>query len=89
MSYTFALIGLLARTRSRCRSGVIWVWRHRTKSVGGLGMAAGALQYQLANHPEIKLPHEGVLLMVFGTMVAIVGTYNSMASFFGWTDPPP
>ena len=66
-----------------------WLWRHRTKTIGGLGIAAGAIQVQLANHPEIHLPHDGFLLMCFGGVVAIVGTYNSVAQFFGWQDPPP
>ena len=71
-----------------CKRHARWVWNHRTKTVGGLGVVAGAIQYQLASHPEIKLPHEGVMLMIFGGIVGIVGTYNSLAQFFGWTDPP-
>jgi hypothetical protein len=70
-----------------CKAKALWLWRHRTKTIGGLGMAAGGIQYQLANHPEIHLPHEGTLLMGFGAVVAIVGTYNSIANFFGWQDP--
>jgi hypothetical protein len=72
-----------------CKGKARWLWRHRTKSIGGLGMAAGGIQFQLANHPEVHLPHEGSLLMGFGAIVVLVGTYNSAASFFGWTDPPP
>lgn len=78
------------RCRSMAAAGadrLRWIWRHRTKTIGGLGVVAGAVQYQLANHPEIKLPHEGVLLMCFGGVVSIVGTYNSLADFFGWRDP--
>lgn len=73
----------------RCRKSGIWIWRHRTKTVGGLGICAGAIQTQLASHPELHLPREGTVLMFFGAIVAMVGTYNSLASFFGWTDPPP
>ena len=72
-----------------CKARARWIWRHRTKTVGGIGIAAGAVQYQLASHPEIHLPQQGVLLMIFGVVVALVGTYNSLAQFFGWVDPPP
>jgi len=65
-----------------------WLWSHRTKTLGGLGIAAGGLQAQLANHPEVHLPGQGVMLMFFGALVMLVGTYNSLASFFGWSDRP-
>lgn len=65
---------------------LIWLWKHRTKTIGGFGVVAGAVQYQLANLPQVKLPHEGVMLMFFGVIVSIVGTYNSLADFFGWRD---
>jgi hypothetical protein len=67
----------------------LWIWRHRTKTIGGLGLAAGGVQYQLASHPEVHVPHEGTVLMLFGAIVVMVGTYNSVALFFGWHDAPP
>jgi hypothetical protein len=91
---TLVGVGRLQKWANRCKScGTFvsakarWIWRHRTKAIGGIGVCAGAVQYQLANHPEIRLPHEGVLLMGFGAAVGIVGAYNSIAQFFGWTDP--
>jgi hypothetical protein len=72
-----------------CKAKGRWIWRHRTKTLGGVGIAAGSLEASLQNHPDLHLPGRGVLLMIFGTAVMIVGTYNSLASFFGWTDPPP
>jgi hypothetical protein len=72
----------------QCKQKLSWVWRHRTKTLGGLGIAAGGIQAQLASHPEVHLPHEGTLLMGFGALVMMVGTYNSIAAFFGWNDAP-
>jgi type II secretory pathway component PulM len=71
-----------------CRRRALTIWRHRTKLAGGLGMAAGALQMQLQNHPEVHLPREGTMMMGLGAIVVAIGAYNSLAQFFGWTDPP-
>jgi hypothetical protein len=73
---------------SACKAKAAWAWRHRTKTLGGIGLACGGLEGSLQSHPDIHLPGRGVLLMVFGAMVMIVGTYNSVAQFFGWTDQP-
>jgi hypothetical protein len=66
---------------------VFWMWRHRTKLLGGVGVAAGGLESSLQSHPDLHLPGRGVLLMVFGGAVIVVGAYNSLAQFFGWQDP--
>jgi hypothetical protein len=71
-----------------CKTKGRWVWNHRTKTVGGIGLACGTLENQLNAHANIHLPGRGVLLMGFGAVVVIVGTYNSLAQFFGWTDQP-
>lgn len=63
-------------------------FRHRTKILGGLGVAAGSLESWAANHPGIHVPAQGVMLIVLGGLVAIVGTYNTVAQFFGWKDDP-
>jgi hypothetical protein len=72
-----------------CKAKGRWVWRHRTKTLGGIGLAAGTLENQLNSHADLHLPGRGVMLAIFGVMVMLVGTYNSLSQFFGWTDPPP
>lgn len=72
-----------------CKAKSRWLWRHRTKALGGIGLAAGSLESSLQNHPDMHLPGRGVLLMTFGAAVIVVGTYNTLAQFFGWADPPP
>lgn len=71
-----------------CKRHARWLWSHRTKTLGAVGVAAGALENQLQVHANIQLPGRGVLLIIFGSAVTIVGTYNSLAAYFGWTDPP-
>jgi hypothetical protein len=56
--------------------------------VGVVGILAGAAEGFLENHPGVTLPHRGTLLMGFGAVVALVGTYNSLAQFLEWRDCP-
>jgi hypothetical protein len=67
----------------------LWVWKHRTKSVGALGVIAGACENFLNSHdhlPTWMLHERGVALMIFGGAVTLVGLYNSMAAVMGWED---
>jgi hypothetical protein len=71
-----------------CKRRALWLWGHRTKIAGGVGFGAGVLQSQLQSHPELILPKEGTLLMILGAVIVAIGTYNSIAIYFGWTGPP-
>lgn len=54
------------------------VWRHRTKIIGGLGMAAGFAENNLAQLGHtVPERYHGVLLSALGMIVFCVGLYNS------------
>jgi hypothetical protein len=72
-----------------CKRRALWLWSHRTKIAGGIGFGAGVLQSQLQSHPEVALPKEGTMLMILGAIIVAIGTYNSIAAFFGWSGAPP
>jgi hypothetical protein len=67
-----------------------WAWRHRTKTAGGLAMAAGSLEGFITSHPALakSLPGSGTMLIVFGGVVTAIGGYNTLADIFGWKDDP-
>lgn len=66
-----------------------WLWRHRTKAVGGLGIMGGSVQSFLAQHDKIlPMKWQGISLMFFGGLVTAVGVYNQCKDYFGWTDDP-
>lgn len=69
------------------RLGVASFWAHRTKNLGGIGLAAGAAEHWLDVHQKLPLwlMHErGMLLMFFGCLVGVIGFYNTIARWFGW-----
>jgi hypothetical protein len=57
-----------------------WIWCHRTKCVGILGVIAGCTQNYLANNNIAFIPAawHGVLLAIFGAVTFLVGLYNSV-----------
>ena len=75
----------------RVKASARYIFHHRTKAVGALGLAAGSAENWLNAHDKLPLwiEHQrGVILMVFGTLVTMVGFYNSLANYFGWRDDP-
>jgi hypothetical protein len=65
-----------------------WLWQHRTKTLGGLGVGAAALQNFLSSHHIWRVPdsYEGAAVGVLGGLVGAVGIYNSLSDYFGWAD---
>ena len=72
----------------KCKDKARWIWRHRTKATGSLGIAVGALERFADSHPLWHFPGRGYLLMGFGAVVAAIGGYNTLAEVFGWQDDP-
>lgn len=77
-----APITLISTCKLRCINSARFVWSHRTKTLGALGMAAGGAEKFVANHPDFHLPARGTLLIIFGGAVAVVGLYNQLEEFF-------
>lgn len=77
-----APITLISTCKAHCINSARFVWRHRTKSVGTIGMVAGGVEKFLSTHPDIHLPARGTMLIVFGGVVACVGLFNELEAFF-------
>lgn len=73
---------LILTCKTRCINSARFVWSHRTKTLGALGMAAGGVEKFIAQHPDFHLPARGTLLIIFGGLVAIVGLINELEAFF-------
>lgn len=56
-------------------------WQHRTKIIGGIAMAAGYAQNNLAQLGHV-LPekYHGMILSGLGVLVFFIGLYNSAAA---------
>ena len=65
------------------RERLHFAWRHRTATIGSLGIAAGGVQNWLAAHKDLILPPHwhGILLSGLGALVAAVGIYNSVTEW--------
>lgn len=57
-----------------------WIWAHRTKCIGILGVVAGCTQSYLESNDIAFLPQKwhGVLVGGFGAITFCVGLYNSV-----------
>lgn len=57
-----------------------WMWRHRTKCIGILGVIAGCTQNYLEANNIAFLPPKwhGILVAAFGAVTFCVGLYNSI-----------
>lgn len=58
----------------------VWLWDHRTKAIGVLGVVAGCTQSYLESNNIAFLPQKwhGVLVAGFGAITFCVGMYNSI-----------
>lgn len=82
MSRPLDLILLTISTARRaCTKCALALWAHRTTAVGVIGISAGTLESFIADHPEIKLPHRGSILIGFAAVVTGVGLYNTVLEF--------
>lgn len=56
-----------------------WLWCHRTKIAGALGMGAGFAQNNLAQLGHVLPPQwHGILIAALGMIVFCIGLFNSM-----------
>lgn len=65
--------------KDKIKAWLKWVWCHRTKTIGMLGMGAGYVENHLAQLGHV-VPDSwrGVIVSSLGMIIFCVGLYNSL-----------